>query len=696
MRYSPFILVLFFCTPSFAQQTENADTLETVIVNAYAHNAKLMSIAAPVQVIGKRELHAGDEMTFVNALTKLPGVNMEERSPGSYRINIRGSSQRSPFGVRNVKVYYEGIPMTDPGGNTYLQILSPNNASNIEVIKGPSGSMYGTGTGGVLLINDEPSQSGIQLSGIFGSKNTQNFLVSGSRVNEQGSINIKFSRQSSDGYRDHTAMYRNVIAVNGALKSAKNWSLDAHFLYGDLYYQTPGALTLSEFQKNPMSARPHAGSSPSADEAHAAFYVNYALAGFRLKQRISDHWNNEVVVYGAYGQNRNPNFRNYSRTSEPHAGARMNFHYGKKDKLIEVTADLGGEFQSGWNGQRVFKNNGGMTGDLQTDDEIKSKQSFVYAQGRISLADEWALTAGSSLNFMSVDFQRFSGTPYSHHRNFNGLWMPRLALSKTLGKKSMLFVSVSRGFSPPSTSELLPSTDVFDTYLQAERGTNYEIGWRTQTMANRLYVDVSVFHFAMKESIIQKRDSTGGDYFINAGSTTQSGIEALARYMILPKPTAVFNQIYLFVSATVHDFRFRNYRPLDKDYSGNKLPGTEPVKLAADLDIAFRNGFSLKTSSMYLGKVALNDANAAFANAYVVVNLRMEYAFKRTGSSNVNLFAGSNNLMNTIYSLGNDINAFGGRYYNAAPGRTFFAGLSVNLLQKKKVAVSTAGQTADN
>jgi iron complex outermembrane receptor protein len=49
---------------------------------------------------------------------------MEERSPGSYRLNIRGSSLRSPFGVRNVKIYYNNIPFTDPGGNTYLNSLA--------------------------------------------------------------------------------------------------------------------------------------------------------------------------------------------------------------------------------------------------------------------------------------------------------------------------------------------------------------------------------------------------------------------------------------------------------------------------------------------------------------------------------------------------------------------------------------------
>ena len=37
------------------------------------------------------------------------------------------------------------------------------------------------------------------------------------------------------------------------------------------------------------------------------------------------------------------------------------------------------------------------------------------------------------------------------------------------------------------------------------------------------------------------------------------------------------------------------------------------------------------------------------------------------------LQAGADNLLNQEYSLGNDLNGFGGRYYNAAPTRNFFA-----------------------
>ena len=44
------------------------------------------------------------------------------------------------------------------------------------------------------------------------------------------------------------------------------------------------------------------------------------------------------------------------------------------------------------------------------------------------------------------------------------------------------------------------------------------------------------------------------------------------------------------------------------------------------------------------------------------------------------IFAGADNLFNTKYSLGNDINAAAGRYYNAAAGVNYFAGISLSNL----------------
>ena len=115
---------MFFLTPLTAQETEQdtvpAKTLDEIVVRAYEQNRRLKEVAAPVSIINQRQFQRFGNISIIPAVNAAPGVRMEERSPGSYRLNIRGSSLRSPFGVRNVKIYLNDIPFTDPGGNTYL------------------------------------------------------------------------------------------------------------------------------------------------------------------------------------------------------------------------------------------------------------------------------------------------------------------------------------------------------------------------------------------------------------------------------------------------------------------------------------------------------------------------------------------------------------------------------------------------
>ncbi len=99
---------------SYAQK-ELSDTLalKEVVVKAYEQNRSLINVAAPVSVTTHAQLNRFGNMSILPALNITPGVSMEERSPGSYRLNIRGSSLRSPFGVRDIKIYLNDIPLTD-------------------------------------------------------------------------------------------------------------------------------------------------------------------------------------------------------------------------------------------------------------------------------------------------------------------------------------------------------------------------------------------------------------------------------------------------------------------------------------------------------------------------------------------------------------------------------------------------------
>jgi iron complex outermembrane receptor protein len=119
------ILSITITSSLFAQEqisdTDSSDILEQVVVKGYEYNRKLIDVPAPIAVISKAQFNRFNNISLLPALNTVTGVRMEERSPGSYRLNIRGSSLRSPFGVRNVKVYYNDIPYTDPGRQHFFQ-----------------------------------------------------------------------------------------------------------------------------------------------------------------------------------------------------------------------------------------------------------------------------------------------------------------------------------------------------------------------------------------------------------------------------------------------------------------------------------------------------------------------------------------------------------------------------------------------
>ena len=172
MKILFFVIGVLFCCSLFAQKDSakfltDTTTLETVTVTAFGSNAKWKDAPAAIALINQKQLQQFDNKTLVPVLNTVAGVRMEERSPGSYRLSIRGSLIRSPFGVRNIRVYWNDIPLTDAGGNTYLNLVDINQLQSIEIIKGPASSMYGANTGGAVLLKSNPQALTIKGSKII-------------------------------------------------------------------------------------------------------------------------------------------------------------------------------------------------------------------------------------------------------------------------------------------------------------------------------------------------------------------------------------------------------------------------------------------------------------------------------------------------------------------------------------------------
>jgi iron complex outermembrane receptor protein len=473
---------------------------------------------------------------------------------------------------------------------------------------------------------------------------------------------------------------RNVGTWQTTLKASERQQLSATVFFSDLYYQTPGALTKAEFDQDPRAARPAAGAFPSAQQVNASIDQQTFLAGVTNRYQFNSNFQNTTVAYGAYSGIKNSTFRNYGRT-EPHFGGRSVFSWEHSFNNTELHLVFGGEGQKGAFTTKTFKNRNGNPDTILTDDAIDNWMYTIFVQNDLRFTNDWNITAGVSLNRSSIEISRLSvPSTLPQKRTYSNEWAPRLAISKKIFQPIMLYASVSKGFSPPTVQEVLPSTSVISTNLNAEHGINYEGGFKSSWLQQRLYVEVNAFYFRLKNTIVQRRDNSGGDYFVNAGATRQKGVESQVTYQLIQNTNSFFNHAKVGISHTYNHFRYRDFKQVNNDFSGKSLPSVAPHTFATVFDVATTPGLYANLSYFYSDPIALNDANSVYAPSYKLLSGRVGWRNKVFRKLRMDVFAGVDNLLDERYSLGNDINAAGGRYYNVAPGVNYFVGIALNAL----------------
>lgn len=699
---TPLLLLLAAIPVRLAAQEPLSDTLRTldsVQIRAFESLSRRSSSANAVTVTDFKDAERFQKTSLVHGFNTVPGVRMEERSPGSYRLNIRGSSLRSPFGVRNVKVYWNGIPLTDAGGNTYFNQLTPTNFSYAELFKGPAGSVYGAGTGGlVLLENFSPWKPGLSLETMTGSYGLFNVFATarwGGR-GEKGQPDIRniftYTHNRSDGYREQSALRRHNASWQSRMQVSDRHSLTASVLFTDMYYETPGGLTRAEYEARPRAARPATGSFPSAVNARAAIEQKNILAGLTSQTAFSPSFRWQTTLFGVYNQVKNAAIRNYERRKEPGYGGRTVLTWKKdwdEDNSGKAQQHLqwvtGAEWQQGLFNTLVSGNRNGQPDTVQTNDDIRFTTGHIFLQGEFNFRDEWLIQGGISLNRTAVSFTRLNRYPViTQNRRYRNELAPRLVATRRWTNGNKLGFSIARGFSPPTIGEMLPSTGIIATDLEAEYGWNYEFNSSWNFFHSRLRIDADLFLFRLKNALVQRRDAAGADFFTNAGWVNQQGAELRADYFLWFRGTPALRLLRLNAGFAWHPFRYGDFRRLNEDYSGNRIPSVPVSAISLLADLLGRRGWYAQATWFYTGRLFLNDANTATANAWHLLGMRLGWKLKSRKGPEWNGYAGVDNLLNQLYSLGHDINAAGGRFYNAAPGRNVYLGLSWQIAWKKQ------------
>jgi iron complex outermembrane recepter protein len=306
----------------------------------------------------------------------------------------------------------------------------------------------------------------------------------------------------------------------------------------------------------------------------------------------------------------------------------------------------------------------------------------LFAQADLDLPKEFYLTIGGSANFLKYDFLSLLVPVTEQERKFDPVFSPRIALLKKITPTFSIYGNVSKGFSPPTLAEVRPSTGTYNNTLNPERGVSIELGLRGGLFKNQMAFDINVYDFQLDETIVIQRTADGAEYFVNAGKTSQRGIEAQLSWLpdVRSKLISTFR---LWTTYTYNHYRFVDYVQDGNDYSGNRLTGVAPTIALFGVDVTAQKIYFNVTAN-YTDAIPLNDANTEYASEYFLLGGRLGYKNKLWNNVLVDIFGGVDNALDKTYSLGNDLNAVGGRYYNAAAGRNYFVGLSINPLFKNK------------
>lgn len=677
-----FLFSIILSLNTVSQEKVDTASLNAVVVKGFESNKSLINTPASISLLSKATLNASSAFSMLPALNTSSGVRMEERSPGSYRLSIRGSLLRSPFGIRNVKVYYDDFILTDAGGNTYMNLLDIHSINGLELIKGPAGSVYGAGTGGAVLLNGFGAlkdSNDLKLRLLGGSFGTLNQSLQYQHQSKNIQLNVGQGHFQSNGFRVQSKMRKDNVQLNMRIKSNEQISTDFILFYSDLFYQTPGGLTFTQFNADPRQSRPATATLPSVVDQKTAIYNKSAFIGFSNTYKINSRWKTVGSVTNGLTQFKNPFITNYEKRREFNLGFRSKIVY-ENNLPIPVQWVSGFEIQRGEYAIDSSGNIKGAPDGNKVSDEVIARQQFAFTQLNIQPLRFLQIQSGLSINRFFYSIQRTTGAPANGIKklDFNRQLLPRIALLAAPGAGISLYGQLSKGYSSPSIAEIRPSAGGVYSGLQAEYGWSKEIGLKLSAWRNKLYMQAALFQFDLRDAIVRRVNNIGAEYFVNEGDVQQKGIEIEYQYNLVNLPRQKFFKSLKWSQAiTLNDFRFVNYKNNQASFAGNQLTGIADNVIVSSLAMDLTAHFYWNVQFNYVGKMPLNDANTFFSNPYRLWQSKIGW---RSGHTRpIELFLLMDNIGNENYSLGFDINAFGNRFYNPAPSRNYQFGLIIDL-----------------
>ena len=712
-------------TPEIAAQEPPDSVIPLEPLEVTVLRTPFLQNAAPlaVSVLTGDDLQRGRSGFFLeDALQGMPGVQVQNRfNPAvGERVAIRGFGARAQFGLRGIRVVVDGIPATLPDGQSSLDHLDIGSLARVEAIRGPASALYGNASGGVLSFTTKAPPDtpyNMEIMGVTGSDGLwRGQLTTSGTVGSTGYL-VTLSGQTWNGYRTiatNPARPRaDTICAAGAdsgddsgrtgcYGGSDRLGLNARLttpLAGGEFSFTANILDLEA--ENAGSKADGTTTFREINDLYLRFRTGKTLeqqqVGLRWTGPLGDALEGDFSLYGVHRTINNPIPFDVIDLSRKGGGVRASLgqtistgvgdlhwiagseYELQKDDRSEIAAEFG----------TGVPDPAGQPFQDQAED-VRSVGAFL--QATLELSGGAVLLAG--LRYDNHEFTVTDNVPVSVNaddsgsRNMDAV-SPSFGISVPAGPSVNVFGSVGTVFNTPTTSELgnqASGAGGFNPDLDPMRGESYEVGIRG-TLGSFAAFEVTGYQTNLRNELVSFEVPTapGVNFFRNSGESRHRGAEVTLS--VAPGDGLFRGDVtYTLTDAKFLEFVkndvdlgndcpiLRDPNPPDPTGKSCRVPGVARDRAQARLRVS-PNRWWAEVVGTHVSRVQAKDENTAGARSYSLVNLRVGLEEIAVGGLGISPWVAMINAFDEDYSASVAVNAFGSRFFEPGPERTFQIGL---------------------
>jgi iron complex outermembrane receptor protein len=653
---------------------------EEISVDAPRLELPLSETPAATGVVGPETLRAlPRSVAAEEVLAAVPGVKVDKQANQErVHVSMRGQGILSERGIRGIEVLLDGIPLNDPTGFAPdLFDVDWGGVSEVDVVRGPVGFLYGGGSsGGVIDIStrnagDDPHG---ELSALGGSNGFYKGRTEYSQRFGETSLFLSAARAAGDGYRVHTRFYGNNLYGKLTFKFGRSLQLNLIGSGTGYFNQNPEGLNLQQVEQDPRQPNPD------------ALTFNEYQKTKRGTGALTGQWTfaeNQKISFSSYGRYTHydesvPSSVDHQDIGSPGGSAQYDADLGSGSVRHHLSVGFDLDAQMADDFRHPNLGGGLQSSDLLANQHITERRIAGFVTERMMIGGKWSILASARKDHISnelKDYLQANGLDLSGQRTFDRA-TGRIGVTFNPRRDTGFYASWGQGFLPPATEELYANPDAlggFNTHLVPATSWGVEGGIRGH-IRDRLFYDAAVFHLDTKNDFERYRISSRPleTFYGNAGETSRYGLETEMRWI----PTHL---VTLSGAYTYSHFVYKQY--VSQNYPGNLvghwLPNSPNQQLYFDATFNLPHDLTLSAGTQAYSRAFIDPTNQAYIDGYGLLNARASKQW-HCGKLSCTLFVSGRNLTATNYIAFTEPDP-DGNSYQPGPLREVFGGLRLSF-----------------